>query len=65
MARATGFDPNTSGLSSGESADLAEWRWWGLRDLHLTRDRLVPIDLAPRMNHLLKHGPPSQPFDVQ
>jgi 8-oxo-dGTP pyrophosphatase MutT (NUDIX family) len=64
MARTTSFGPDTSGLSAGEAADLAEWRWWTTPELRLTKQRLVPGDLAVRLCDLLEHGPPKGPIRV-
>jgi hypothetical protein len=62
MARVAGFDPDTTGLSAGETADLAEWRWWTLAELEATPERLVPPDLPARLRDLLDDGPPPQPL---
>jgi 8-oxo-dGTP pyrophosphatase MutT (NUDIX family) len=64
MARAESFTPDTRGLSAGERADLAEWRWWTRAELEATTDSLVPTDLGRRLGVLLEHGPPPGPVDV-
>lgn len=64
VARVAHFDPDTSGLSARETADLAAWRWWPLDELASTAERLVPDDLAARLRDLLRDGPPSQPIDL-
>ena len=64
LARAPCFEPDTSGLSAGELADLAEWRWWTLRELQATSERLVPSTLGALLHDLLAHGPPPAPIDV-
>lgn len=64
VARVGSFEPDTSGLSSREAADLAEWRWWSVDDLRATSVRLVPEDLAARLATLLADGPPAAPLDL-
>lgn len=64
VARVERFDPDTSGLSARETADLAAWRWWTLAELAATTERLVPADLATRLRALLVHGPPPEPIEL-
>ena len=64
VARVARFDPDTSGLSARETADLAAWRWWTLPELESTPERLVPDDLGARLRDLLRDGPPSKPIDL-
>jgi len=64
VARVASFEPDVSGLSEHETADLAEWRWWTPAELAGTTARLVPGDLAVRLRDLLEQGPPIEPIVV-
>jgi ADP-ribose pyrophosphatase YjhB (NUDIX family) len=64
FARVAHFEPDTSGMTETEQADLSGWRWWTLDELAWTPDRLTPRDLARHLSDLLRDGPPTQPITV-
>ena len=55
---------DTSGFSARERTQILEHRWWTSRELTATRERLVPLDLAGRLTHVLTYGPPDTPWDI-
>jgi ADP-ribose pyrophosphatase YjhB (NUDIX family) len=64
MTRVAHFEPEGTGMTEMEKADLTECRWWTLDELEATTDELVPRDLAARLRALLVDGPPARPIDV-
>jgi 8-oxo-dGTP pyrophosphatase MutT (NUDIX family) len=43
---------------------LTGHRWWSLDELRSTREILVPRELGPLLETLLRDGPPAVPFEV-
>lgn len=64
LARVPRFDPNTTGFNQIERDTIIENRWWSSSELAVSRERLVPPDLAARLHALLQDGPPEHPVDI-
>lgn len=64
LARTSRTDIDTSGFSAEERASIREHRWWTVEELRSTNALLVPRDLPDRLAHLLRHGPPASPPDI-
>ena len=58
------FEPDTTGFTAAEKADVAGWRWWTLGELETTPDRLTPRQFAAHLRELLRDGPPAVPIQV-
>jgi hypothetical protein len=48
-----------------ESAVLDEFRWWKVKDLANTTERLTPLSLAAIVNGYLRSGPPVEPLSIE
>jgi 8-oxo-dGTP pyrophosphatase MutT (NUDIX family) len=64
IARVPHFEPDTSGMTEVEKAEISACRWWTLDEMDATTDELVPGDLGDRLRALLTDGPPSSPVDI-
>ena len=73
LARVPAFEIDTTGWTEAERISVLEHRWWGVSAMRAldarraagrARDRLVPMDLADRLTHLLLQGPPERPIEV-
>ena len=64
LARVPVFSVHTRGFTASERQTILEWRWWSIADLHTAPERLVPDDLAARVDGLLTSGPPPRPFEI-
>lgn len=64
LARVPVFSVHTGGFTELERQTISEWRWWSVADLHNAPERLVPDDLAARVEALLASGPPKRPFEI-
>lgn len=64
LARVPVFSVQTAGFTELERQTISEWRWWDIADLRDAPERLVPQDLAARVEALLEFGPPSRPFAI-
>ena len=47
-----------------ERDTIVENRWWSLSELFVSRERLVPSDLAIRLEAVLRQGLPENPLDI-
>ncbi len=64
LARVPVFGVHTRGFTELERQTISEWRWWTIADMHTAPERLVPEDLAARLDQLLGSGPPPRPFQI-
>jgi len=64
LARADGFDIDTTGFTSQERSSITGHHWWTLDELNATNDRLVPGDLHSLLTDLLVAGPPREPITL-
>ena len=64
LARVPAFSVDTGGFSELERQTISESRWWSVADLHDATERLVPEDLAARVEAVLESGPPARPFVI-
>lgn len=58
--RTTAVD--TSGLDEREKSWTLDHRWWSADEIAASKERFEPVDLAARLEALLRDGPPEQPF---
>jgi 8-oxo-dGTP pyrophosphatase MutT (NUDIX family) len=55
---------DVSGLDHFESEMMVEHRWWTLKDLEATADRVFPVGLHGYTRKLLDEGPPQTPLQL-
>jgi 8-oxo-dGTP pyrophosphatase MutT (NUDIX family) len=56
---------DVGGLDHFESEMMVEHRWWRLKDLEETADRVFPIGLTGYTRQLLDEGPPQKPLQLR
>lgn len=64
LARVAAFTPSDVGWTDEERLDIRAMRWWTTAELARADEALVPRDLAPRMDALLRTGPPAVPLPI-
>lgn len=64
LLRVPRFAVDTGGFTAEEERSIGEHRWWTVGDLHRSEERLVPMDLAVRLEGLLRDGPPPAPVEI-
>ena len=64
LAKVSVFSVDTVGFTELERRTISTWRWWPVAELHHATERLVPADLASRVDALLTAGPPSRPLNI-
>jgi 8-oxo-dGTP pyrophosphatase MutT (NUDIX family) len=53
LARVAAFEPTREGFTPQEADEIVEARWWTPAELHAADERLVPDDLAARLEAIL------------
>lgn len=64
LARTHRFELSTAGFDQLERDTILEYRWWTIDALRNQLDRVIPADLADRLEKLLQDGLPAHPFDI-
>ena len=64
LAKVPAFSVDPAGFTELERRTISAWKWWPVVDLHDASERLVPSDLASRVDELLADGPPSRPVNI-
>jgi hypothetical protein len=64
LARTHGFELSTAGFDQLERDTIIEYRWWTIDALRNQLDRVIPADLADRLEKLLQDGLPAHPLDI-
>ncbi len=62
LGRTSSTHIDTSGLDAGEQAWTLDHRWWTADEISASAERFEPIDLAARLEALLRDGPPKEPI---
>lgn len=62
LGRVDTTEVDTSGLDEREKSWTLDYRWWSLDELAQSKERFEPIDIAVRLEALLKEGVPAQPI---
>ena len=62
LGRSASTAIDTSGLDEREKSWTIDHRWWKPDELAQSTERFEPIDLAVRLQALLRDGPPKEPI---
>ena len=65
VARVPDWQVDTSGFTELEERAVLWHRWWTVDELRATGETLYPSTLAPRLDRLLRDGPPVRPVLVE
>jgi 8-oxo-dGTP pyrophosphatase MutT (NUDIX family) len=60
----TGTTIDTGGFTDVEQRSLDGHRWWSVDELQATVDTIYPLDLAVRLEALLRDGPPDELIEL-
>jgi 8-oxo-dGTP pyrophosphatase MutT (NUDIX family) len=64
VARTQHFTPSPQALTEEEQTYITGFRWWTAEELASTTEQVFPPDLGPRLQALLRNGPPPSPIDI-
>jgi 8-oxo-dGTP diphosphatase len=64
LGRTDSTDVDTSGLDEREKSWTLDHRWWSADEIAASGERFEPLDLAARLEALLRDGPPDEPITL-